>query len=368
MAGIILKNVKKQFDNGFVAIRDLSLEIEDREFLVLVGPSGCAKSTTLRMVAGLEEVTEGQVFIGETRVNDLHPKDRNIAMVFQDYALYPHMSIYENIAFGLRMRKTPADKVDTLVREAAEVLGIVNLLDRKPAQLSGGQRQRVALGRAIVRKPQVFLFDEPLSNLDAKLRVQMRTELKRLHEKLQTTIIYVTHDQVEAMTMGSRIVVLKEGDIQQVGPPMELYDHPANRFVAGFIGSPGMNFLPCKTWEKDGQVLADLDDFALQLLPDQAARVKAWGHGTFTLGVRPEDVQYQKEDCDTQRYCSLEALVEVVEPMGKEMFLALNSGKHNFSALFQREDPATPHSKVSLVMDMSKIHLFAPQEKEQALF
>ena len=368
MAGIILKNVKKQFDNGFVAIHDLSLEIQDREFLVLVGPSGCAKSTTLRMIAGLERITQGDLFIGDQQVNDLHPKDRNIAMVFQDYALYPHMSIYENIAFGLRMRKTPNDRIDALVREAAEILGIVELLERKPAQLSGGQRQRVALGRAIVRKPQVFLFDEPLSNLDAKLRVQMRTELKRLHEKLQTTIIYVTHDQVEAMTMGSRIVVLRRGEIQQVGPPMELYDHPANRFVAGFIGSPAMNFLPCETREENGRVLADLGDFALALLPEQAARVKAHGHGGFTLGVRPEDILYRREGIDPERYCGLEALVEVVEPMGKEMFLALNSGIHNFSALFQREDPAVPHSQVCLAMDMSKVHLFDTQDEEPALF
>jgi len=368
MAGILLKNVKKRFENGFVAVERLNLEIYDKEFLVLVGPSGCAKSTTLRMVAGLEEITEGELYIGDTRVNDTPPKDRNIAMVFQDYALYPHMNVYNNIAFGLKMRKIPEAEIDRLVREAAEILGIDDLLKRKPRQLSGGQRQRVALGRAIVRKPQVFLFDEPLSNLDAKLRVQMRTELKKLHEKLQTTIIYVTHDQVEAMTMGTRIVVMKEGAIHQVGAPLDLYDHPANRFVAGFIGSPSMNFVPCLLREDKGRVLVDTRDFLLELGETQAALIRERGLGAYTLGVRSEDIHPRggaSGDLPTQPFT---ATVNVTEPLGKETFLELDSGIHNLFAVFSRERAVKARDRLELELDMGKIHLFETGGQERAVF
>jgi multiple sugar transport system ATP-binding protein len=265
MAGIRMVNIKKQYPNGFVAIENMNVDIADKEFVVLVGPSGCAKSTALKMIAGLEEITSGEMFIGDRLVNDVAPKDREIAMVFQSYALYPHMTIYDNIAFGLKMRKVPKDKIDKMVREASEILGMSNLLDRKPGQLSGGQRQRVALGRAIVRHPQVFLFDEPLSNLDAKLRVKMRTELKSVHHRLQTTVVYVTHDQVEAMTMGSTIVVLESGNIQQVRSPLDLYNYPTNRFVAGFIGSPSMNFMDCDIAENNGDLFVDTGAFRLQI-------------------------------------------------------------------------------------------------------
>src|SRR5574342_761532 len=256
MAQVVLKDLVKRFDE-VTAVRDVNLQIKDKEFIVLVGPSGCGKSTTLRMIAGLEEISSGEIYIGERLVNDLPPKDRDIAMVFQNYALYPHMTVYDNMAFGLKMRKFPRAEIDTRVREAAQMLGIQELLSRKPRQLSGGQRQRVAAGRAIVRHPQVFLFDEPLSNLDAKLRVQMRVELKRLHERLETTAIYVTHDQVEAMTLGDRVVVMKDGLIQQVGEPLELYGRPANKFVAGFIGSPAMNFVDVSIAESNGGVWAE---------------------------------------------------------------------------------------------------------------
>ncbi|HHW15219.1 MAG TPA: sn-glycerol-3-phosphate ABC transporter ATP-binding protein UgpC, partial [Firmicutes bacterium] len=264
MASVTLKGVSKRFGN-VTAVDNVNLEIADREFVVLVGPSGCGKTTTLRMVAGLEEITEGEIYIGERLVNDVAPKDRDIAMVFQNYALYPHMNVYDNMAFALKIRKVRRDEIDRRVRAAAQLLGIENLLDRKPKALSGGQRQRVALGRAIVREPKVFLMDEPLSNLDAKLRVQMRSELSKLHNRLQTTVIYVTHDQTEAMTMGDRIVVMKDGKVQQVGTPLDIYEHPANVFVAGFIGSPAMNFFQVRLDEANGQLFADFGSFRLPL-------------------------------------------------------------------------------------------------------
>ncbi len=262
MAKVVLENISKSFGN-VEAVKNFDLTVEDKEFAILVGPSGCGKSTALRMVAGLEEPTSGTIYIGDREVNDLPPKDRDIAMVFQEYALYPHMSVFKNMAFGLKLRKFPKSEIDQRVREASEILSIQNLLDRKPKQLSGGQRQRVAVGRAIVRKPAVFLFDEPLSNLDAKLRVQMRAELSKLHDRLQTTIIYVTHDQVEAMTMGTKIVVMKDGLIQQVGSPLDVYNFPVNQFVAGFIGSPVMNFIPCRIVSKDGRLFVDAEAFQL---------------------------------------------------------------------------------------------------------
>ena len=368
MAGIVLKDIKKVYDNGFVAVERLNLEIYDKEFLVLVGPSGCAKSTTLRMVAGLEEVTEGRLYIGNTLVNAIEPKDRNIAMVFQDYALYPHMNVFDNIAFGLRMRKTPEKEIDLMVREAAEILGISELLKNKPRQLSGGQRQRVALGRAIVRKPQVFLFDEPLSNLDAKLRVQMRTELKKLHEKLETTIIYVTHDQVEAMTMGTRIVVMKTGTIQQVGTPLELYDRPANRFVASFIGSPSMNFIPCRVREENGRVLVDGGDFTLALDGKQSALVKEHGMGEYTMGVRPEDIQPRDKIPAHRHRQPLSARVNVIEPLGRETYVELSCNALHIFAMFGREFEVKPRTDLDLELDMEKIHLFKKQGDETAVF
>ena len=368
MAGIILKDIKKVFENGFTAIERLNLEIFDQEFLVLVGPSGCAKSTTLRMVAGLEAITEGDLYIGNTRVNDIEPKDRNIAMVFQDYALYPHMNVFDNIAFGLRMRKVPEEEIDRLVQEAADILGITDLLPNRPRQLSGGQRQRVALGRAIVRKPQVFLFDEPLSNLDAKLRVQMRTELKKLHEKLQTTIIYVTHDQVEAMTMGTRIVVMKAGSIQQVGTPLELYDCPANRFVASFIGSPSMNFLPCQVRSEQDRWMLDTGDFQLELGQEQAARLAPHGPGEYTLGVRPEDIYPRGDNSKDRALQPFRATINVVEPLGKETMLELSCGLRNIFAIFNRDVPVRSRSSLDLGLDMNKIHLFQKSGDEAAVF
>src|SRR5574342_373206 len=275
MAQVVLKDLVKRFDE-VTAVRDVNLQIKDKEFIVLVGPSGCGKSTTLRMIAGLEEISSGEIYIGARLVNDLPPKDRDIAMVFQNYALYPHMTVYDNMAFGLKMRKFPKAEIDTRVREAAQMLGIQELLSRKPRQLSGGQRQRVAVGRAIVRHPQVFLFDEPLSNLDAKLRVQMRVELKRLHERLETTAIYVTHDQVEAMTLGDRVVVMKDGWVQQVGEPLELYGKPANRFVAGFIGSPAMNFADVTIAESNGGVWAESPGMRVRVPPAVAGRLGAY--------------------------------------------------------------------------------------------
>ena len=272
MAQVVLKDLNKKYDEVH-AVKDVNLTIRDKEFMVFVGPSGCGKTTTLRMVAGLEEITSGEISIGDRVVNDLPPKDRDIAMVFQNYALYPHMSVYDNMAFGLKMRKFPKPEIDKRVQDAAEILGIQELLKRKPRQLSGGQRQRVAVGRAIVRHPQVFLFDEPLSNLDAKLRVQMRVELKRLHERLETTAIYVTHDQVEAMTLGSRVVVMKDGWVQQVGEPMEIYSRPQNRFVAGFIGSPAMNFIPSTIGEKNGALFAEASGVKIKIPADHAARL-----------------------------------------------------------------------------------------------
>src|SRR5881398_2085685 len=289
MAQVLLKDLNKKYDEVH-AVKDVNLHIRDKEFIVLVGPSGCGKSTTLRMVAGLEEITAGEIAIGDRVVNDLPPKDRDIAMVFQNYALYPHMSVYDNMAFGLKMRKFPKPEIQKRVQDAAEILGIQELLKRKPRQLSGGQRQRVAVGRAIVRHPQVFLFDEPLSNLDAKLRVQMRVELKRLHDRLETTAIYVTHDQVEAMTLGDRVVVMRDGMVKQVGEPLELYERPANRFVAGFIGSPAMNFVDV-TIQGDSNLTAQGTGLRLGIPPSLEGRLGPYKGQRVTLGVRPEDLR-----------------------------------------------------------------------------
>ena len=358
MANVLLKNLTKRFDE-VVAVNNVNLEIADREFVVLVGPSGCGKTTTLRMIAGLEQVTEGEIYINDRLVNKLAPKDRNIAMVFQSYALYPHMKVSDNMAFGLKMRKVPKEERIGLVDRAAGILGIKNLLFRKPKQLSGGQRQRVALGRAIVRDPEVFLFDEPLSNLDAKLRVQMRTELKKLHERLKATVVYVTHDQVEAMTMGDRIVVMKDGLVQQVGNPLELYNKPENLFVAGFIGSPAMNFIPCRLVEDNGRPQIDAGDFKLPLFEPLASKVRAATERELVFGIRPEhlsekDAELEKSD-DVP---TIRAEVNVVETLGKETYLDLSTGQHTLTALLSADTEIKPHQEIELVPNMAKSHLF----------
>ena len=353
MAQVVMKDLNKKYDEVH-AVKDVNLHIRDKEFVVLVGPSGCGKSTTLRMVAGLEEITAGEISIGDRVVNDLPPKDRDIAMVFQNYALYPHMNVYDNMAFGLKMRKFPKAEIEKRVQDAADILGIRELLKRKPRQLSGGQRQRVAVGRAIVRHPQVFLFDEPLSNLDAKLRVQMRVELKRLHDRLETTAIYVTHDQVEAMTLGDRVVVMKDGWIQQVGEPLELYGNPANKFVAGFIGSPAMNFAEATVSEENGQVFVTNPGIHVAVSPAKAERMRSYKGQTVTLGVRPEDMHIAGGEGRT----GFDALVEVVEPLGAEILLDVKVGP---SIMVARVDPtvrAKVHEKIRLNVEPDRLRFF----------
>ncbi|UCD71733.1 MAG: sn-glycerol-3-phosphate ABC transporter ATP-binding protein UgpC [Syntrophobacterales bacterium] len=364
MANVLLKNITKRFDQ-VVAVNNVSLEIADREFVVLVGPSGCGKTTTLRMIAGLEEITEGDIYIGDQLVNMLAPKDRNIAMVFQSYALYPHMKVFDNMAFGLKMRRVSKEERSKRVQKAAEILGIEALLERKPKQLSGGQRQRVALGRAIVRNPDVFLFDEPLSNLDAKLRVQMRTELKKLHDRLNATVVYVTHDQVEAMTMGDRIVVLKDGLIQQVGTPLELYNQPANLFVAGFIGSPAMNFIPCQLLEEDSKIYVNTGDFKVALLDSVASQVRSAVEEKYIFGIRPED--FREKSPEQKPYVGWEpikATVNVIEPLGKEISLNITTGTNSMTAVLGADTKAKLHEDIDLLMNMEKIHLFRKEGGE----
>ena len=313
MAKVVLDNVTKNF--GTVqAVMDFNLTVQDKEFAILVGPSGCGKSTVLRMIAGLEEPTSGTIYIGDRAVTDLPPKDRDIAMVFQEYALYPHMSVYKNMAFGLKLRKFPKVEIDQRVREASKILGIQQLLERKPKQLSGGQRQRVAVGRAIVRKPAVFLFDEPLSNLDAKLRVQMRAELSKLHDRLQTTMIYVTHDQVEAMTMGTKIVVMKDGIIHQVGAPLEVYNYPVNQFVAGFIGSPVMNFIPCRVISKEGPLFIDAETFQLPIPQKRTSFYQSLVGSEAVFGIRPNDIHDRLYASEHVKENFIRAVVDVISP------------------------------------------------------
>jgi multiple sugar transport system ATP-binding protein len=357
MAKVVLEHVYKIYPGDVTAVHDANLEIQDREFVVLVGPSGCGKSTTLRMVAGLEEISRGSIYIDGKKVNDVPPKNRDIAMVFQNYALYPHMTVYKNMAFGLKLRRYPTDEIDRRVREAADILGIQSLLERKPKALSGGQRQRVAVGRAIVRKPKAFLFDEPLSNLDAKMRVQMRTEISKLHGRLASTMIYVTHDQVEAMTMGDRIVVMKDGIIQQVASPMDLYDHPANQFVAGFIGSPPMNFFTGRIEPQNGHLTFNEGQFRLE---EQAARLRGHAGREVVFGVRPEDLKERPAAGAADPASEIKARVEVVEPMGSEVYLYLNTGAHSFVARVDAHDKTTENQQLALVCDMRKTHFFAP--------
>jgi multiple sugar transport system ATP-binding protein len=366
MAGLNLKHIYKVYQGNVTAVKDFNLDIEDKEFVVFVGPSGCGKSTTLRMIAGLEEITQGELYIGDKLVNDVAPKDRDIAMVFQNYALYPHMSVYDNMAFGLKLRKVPKAEIEKKVKEAARVLDIEHLLDRKPKALSGGQRQRVALGRAIVREPKVFLLDEPLSNLDAKLRAQMRTEISKLHKKLQTTFIYVTHDQTEAMTMGTRIVVMKDGVIQQVDTPQYLYDHPQNVFVAGFIGSPQMNFVDAKLEEKSGKVVIVFGEDTIVLPEDKAALLKQKGYvgKEIIFGIRPEDID---EVGGMTVGEVIEATVEVTELMGAETYIYLAKGKANLVARVNGTSKVKAGEKIKVVLDMAKIHVF-DKESELTVF
>ena len=361
MARVVLENVSKIYPGGVVAVKDANLEIEDQEFVVLVGPSGCGKSTTLRMIAGLEEITEGNVYIDGRRMNEVPPKDRDIAMVFQNYALYPHMTVYNNMAFGLKLRRYPRSEIDRRVREAAQILGIENLLHRKPKALSGGQRQRVAVGRAIVRKPKAFLFDEPLSNLDAKMRVQMRTEISKLHIRLASTMIYVTHDQIEAMTMGDRIVVMKDGLIQQVATPVDLYEHPVNEFVAGFIGSPPMNFFVGTVQQGSGGLFFNEGRFSVRLHDDHLARLTPYVGKTVKFGLRPEDIDDALYVTNPDPEHTIKATVEVVEPMGAEVYLYCNTGKHNFIARVPPHEKARVGETLTLVLDMAKAHFFDPE-------
>jgi multiple sugar transport system ATP-binding protein len=354
MARVLLKDLNKVFDGNHV-VKNVNLEIADREFVVLVGPSGCGKTTTLRMVAGLEEISSGTVSIDGTVVNNLAPMDRDIAMVFQNYALYPHKNVYENMAFGLRMRKFEKSEIDKRVKQAAEILGIHALLERRPRQLSGGQRQRVALGRAIVRNPRVFLFDEPLSNLDAALRVQMRVELKRLHDRLETTAIYVTHDQVEAMTLGDRVVVMKDGVVQQQGRPLELYERPANRFVAGFIGSPAMNFVSATVASGDG-LWVESPGVRLRVPPAKADGMRAYSGQRVILGVRPEALR-PANGADGSDY-SFESVVEVVEPLGSEILLNVRAGGTPIVARVEPSTRVNVHEKVRLALDPARVHFF----------
>ncbi|TCS81813.1 ABC transporter ATP-binding protein [Tepidibacillus fermentans] len=369
MASVTLKHVYKRYGNHEV-VKDINLEIKDKEFLVLVGPSGCGKSTTLRMIAGLEEISEGDLYIGDERVNDKAPKDRDIAMVFQSYALYPHMTVYDNMAFGLKLRKFSKEEIKKRVHEAAKILDIEHLLDRKPKALSGGQRQRVALGRAIVREPKVFLMDEPLSNLDAKLRVQMRTEISKLHKRLETTVIYVTHDQTEAMTMGDRIVVMKDGVIQQVDTPTELYNHPKNMFVAGFIGSPSMNFIPGKL-ETNGDSLVFKINQVQFVIPEGKAktlREKGYVGKEVFLGIRPEDIHDELIFLESSPNSQFTAMIDVAEHMGAEMYLYLSGvGKESVTARVNARSQLKAGTQVKLAFDMNKIHIFDKDTEDSVI-
>ena len=360
MASISLKGIYKIYPGDVTAVSDFNLEIEDKEFIILVGPSGCGKSTTLRMIAGLEEISKGELYIGDRLVNDVPPKDRDIAMVFQNYALYPHMTVYKNMAFGLELRKTPKDEIDKRVREAARVLDIEHLLDRKPKALSGGQRQRVALGRAMVRNPAVFLLDEPLSNLDAKLRTSMRTEIIKLHQKLGTTFIYVTHDQTEAMTMGDRIVVMKDGLIQQVDTPQNLYDYPCNMFVGGFIGSPQMNFLDAVITEKGGSLVAKVGEHELAVPAAKAKALKDGGYvgKTVVLGIRPEDIHDSQMFIEASPSAPMTSVVKVYELLGAEVFLYFDVNGTQVTARVDPRTTAKTGDPIKFAFDMEKSHFF----------
>ena len=380
MASVLFKHIYKRFPGGVTAVSDFTLEIQDKEFVIFVGPSGCGKTTTLRMIAGLEEITEGELFIENKRVNDVAPKDRDIAMVFQNYALYPHMSVFDNMAFGLKLRKVRKEEIKRRVEEAAKILDITHLLDRKPKALSGGQKQRVALGRAIVREPKVFLLDEPLSNLDAKLRATMRTELTKLHNKLQTTFIYVTHDQVEAMTMATRIVVMKDGFIQQVDTPQNLYDYPANTFVAGFIGTPQMNFINCTLIKENGNAYLQFGEIKIKLPADKANNpdLQAYFGKEVIAGVRPEAIVDTPAQIAALKDCAFDVYVDVTELMGAEIYLYLvanrvvvdealmakknvvidKSGEVKLTARVSPRSTARSGDTVTVAIDTERVHIF----------
>jgi multiple sugar transport system ATP-binding protein len=361
MSSITLKNICKVYAGDVVAVSDFNMEIEDKEFIVLVGPSGCGKSTTLRMIAGLEDISGGELYIGDKLVNDVPPKNRDIAMVFQNYALYPHMTVFKNLAFGLKLRKIHKDEITVRVNEVAAVLGIGQLLDRKPKALSGGQRQRVALGRAMVRHPAVFLLDEPLSNLDAKLRASMRTELIKLHQRLGTTFVYVTHDQIEAMTMGDRIVVMKDGFIQQIDTPQNLYDHPRNVFVAGFIGSPQMNFLDCLLRKEGGDYFAEAGADKLRIEPGKVnEKMGAYVDKPIKVGIRPEDIYDDADFLAKHPDDVMEAEVEVREMMGSEVYLYLNYRENRVTARVAPDTASATGASVRIGVDTRKIHIFDP--------
>jgi multiple sugar transport system ATP-binding protein len=360
MAQVSIRKVVKAYEGNVQAVKGIDLEIADEEFVVLVGPSGCGKSTTLRMVAGLEEITSGEIWIGGDVVNDVPPRDRDIAMVFQNYALYPHMSVFDNMAFGLKLRKFPKDEIKRRVDDAARILDIQMLLERKPKALSGGQRQRVAMGRAIVRNPKVFLFDEPLSNLDAKLRVQMRTEIKKVHQTIPTTTVYVTHDQVEAMTLADRVVVMNHGVIEQVGPPQELYHNPATRFVAGFIGSPAMNFLPVRLIDDGGLKLQLANDVKLPVPPQRVDRYGPYKGRQMTMGLRPEHLT-ETHDQEKPNVAHIDSLVDVVEPMGMETLVHFFINGEPVCARVDPSTPAAPNEILTLAADLNNMHLIEPE-------
>ena len=368
MGTLSFKNINKVYPNGFHAVKDFNLEVDDKEFIIFVGPSGCGKTTTLRMIAGLEEISSGELAIDGRVINSVEPKDRDIAMVFQNYALYPHMTVYDNMAFGLKLRKVPKAEIKKAVAEAAKILGLEPLLDRKPKALSGGQRQRVAMGRAIVRNPQVFLMDEPLSNLDAKLRGQMRIELSKLHQRLGTTIIYVTHDQVEAMTLGTRIVVMNAGIVQQVDTPQALYETPNNLFVAGFIGSPQMNFLDAKCTVKGDAVELDLGESTITLTGDKAKKLIDGGYDgkTVVMGIRPEDVYDDEETVAANADTVIESTVRVYELLGAEVYLYFDYAGANFTARVKPNTTARTGDQIKVALEPSKIHVF-DKETEMAI-
>lgn len=358
MAQVSLKDVVKVFPGNVVAVDKVSFGVENKEFLVLVGPSGCGKSTTLRLIAGLETSTEGEIYIGDRKVNHVPPKDWDIAMVFQNYALYPHMTVYENMAFGLKLKKYPKDEIDLRVKEAASILGLESLLNRKSRELSGGQRQRVAVGKSIVRKPMVFLFDEPLSNLDAKLRVQMRTELQRLHIRLQATMIYVTHDQTEAMTLGNRIAVMKDGIIQQIDTPTKVYNSPGNKFVASFIGAPPMNFLEGKIIKKERGLYFDEGNFRVRIIEGMDKAMEDYVDKRVTLGVRSEDIHDKVFVSDAPPENIATMTCEVVEHLGSEVYIHLNTGKNILVAKVSGDANPQINQDIDVALDMSKIHFF----------
>ena len=368
MAQVTLKDITKIYDGDVLAVEQVDFHIPDESFTVLVGPSGCGKSTILRMIAGLEDITEGDIYIDDQRINDIPPKDRDIAMVFQNYALYPHMTVYKNMAFGLKLRRYPKEEIDQRVNEAAEILSISHLLNRKPKHLSGGERQRVAVGRAIVRHPKVFLFDEPLSNLDAKLRVQMRMEISRLHDRLNATIVYVTHDQVEAMTMGDQIVVLNEGKIQQIADPGTLYHKPANRFVGGFIGTPPMNFIETDIVNNGGTATLQFENFEVALDTRLQSALKGLSGNAVTLGIRPEDIHIVLNAPSNSKFQfasdaenRVETQVELIEPLGNHALLYLRTDQNNFVAQSDLMDVPQHNAPLTVSFNMDKAHLFHPE-------